>query len=138
MKKTSKASLGFIFATILIDVIGIGIIIPVIPSLIENLNGEGLSEASKIGGWLIFSYAIMQFFFAPVLGVLSDKFGRKPILLIALFGLGVDYFVHAFAASLFWLFLGRILAGLCGASFTVAAAYIADISTPEKKLRILD
>jgi len=133
MKKTSKASLGFIFATILIDVIGIGIIIPVIPSLIENLNGEGLSEASKIGGWLIFSYAIMQFFFAPVLGVLSDKFGRKPILLIALFGLGVDYFVHAFAPSLFWLFLGRILAGLCGASFTVAAAYIADISTPEKK-----
>ena len=133
MKKNSKASLGFIFATILIDVIGIGIIIPVIPSLIENLNGEGLSEAAKIGGWLIFSYAIMQFFFAPVLGVLSDKFGRKPILLIALFGLGVDYFVHAFAPTLFWLFLGRILAGLCGASFTVATAYIADISTPENK-----
>jgi DHA1 family tetracycline resistance protein-like MFS transporter len=133
MKKSNQASLGFIFATILIDVIGIGIIIPVIPSLIESLNGEGLSEASKIGGWLIFSYAIMQFIFAPVLGVLSDKFGRKPILLIALFGLGVDYFVHAFAPSLFWLFLGRILAGLCGASFTVATAYIADISTPEKK-----
>ncbi len=133
MKKSNKASLGFIFATILIDVIGIGVIIPVIPSLIESLNGEGLSKASKIGGWLIFSYAIMQFFFAPVLGVLSDKFGRKPILLIALFGLGVDYFVHAFAPSLFWLFVGRILAGLCGASFTVATAYIADISTPEKK-----
>jgi DHA1 family tetracycline resistance protein-like MFS transporter len=133
MKKNSKASLGFIFATILIDVIGIGIIIPVIPKLIESLNGVGLSEASKIGGWLIFSYAIMQFFFAPVLGVLSDKFGRKPILLIALFGLGIDYFVHAYAPSLFWLFLGRILAGLCGASFTVATAYIADISTPENK-----
>ncbi|MBL4709555.1 MAG: TCR/Tet family MFS transporter [Flavobacteriales bacterium] len=131
--KSGKASLTFIFITILIDVIGIGIIIPVIPSLIENLNGAGLSEASKIGGWLIFAYAIMQFFFAPVLGVLSDKFGRKPILLIALFGLGVDYFVHAFAPSLFWLFLGRILAGICGASFTVATAYIADISTPEKK-----
>ena len=133
MKKNSKASLGFIFATILIDVIGIGIIIPVIPKLIESLNDAGLSEASKIGGWLIFSYAIMQFFFAPVLGVLSDKFGRKPILLIALFGLGIDYFVHAYAPSLFWLFLGRILAGLCGASFTVATAYIADISTPENK-----
>lgn len=133
MKKSSKASLGFIFATILIDVIGIGIIIPVIPSLIESLNGPGTSEAAQIGGWLIFSYAIMQFVFAPFLGVLSDKFGRKPILLIALFGLGVDYFVHAFAPSLFWLFLGRILAGLCGASFTVATAYIADISTPETK-----
>lgn len=131
--KSNKASLAFIFITVLIDVIGIGIIIPVIPSLIQSLNGEGLSEASKIGGWLIFAYAIMQFFFAPVLGVLSDKFGRKPIILIALFGLGVDYFVHAFAPSLFWLFLGRILAGICGASFTVATAYIADVSTPEKK-----
>ena len=131
--KSNKASLTFVFITILIDVIGIGIIIPVIPSLIESLNGEGLSEASKIGGWLIFSYAIMQFFFAPVLGVLSDRFGRKPILLIALFGLGLDYFVHAFAPSLMWLFVGRILAGICGASFTVATAYIADISTPEKK-----
>ena len=131
--KSNRASLTFIFITILVDVIGIGIIIPVIPSLIESLNGEGLSEASKIGGWLIFSYAIMQFFFAPILGVLSDKFGRKPIILIALLGLGVDYFVHAFAPSLIWLFIGRVFAGICGASFTVATAYIADISTPEKK-----
>lgn len=128
-----QASLTFIFITILVDVIGIGIIIPILPSLIESLNGEGLSEASKIGGWLIFSYAIMQFFFAPVLGLLSDRFGRKPILLIALFGLGIDYLVHAFAPSLMWLFVGRVLAGMCGASITVATAYIADISMPEKK-----
>ena len=131
--KSSKASLTFIFITILVDVIGIGIIIPVIPSLIENLNGEGLSEASKIGGWLIFSYAIMQFFFAPVLGTLSDRIGRKPILLISLLGLGIDYLVHAYAPNLMWLFVGRVLAGICGASITVATAYIADISTPEKK-----
>ncbi|MEQ8624185.1 MAG: TCR/Tet family MFS transporter [Vicingaceae bacterium] len=131
--KSNNASLTFIFITILIDVIGIGIIIPIIPSLIESLHGEGLSEASKIGGWLIFSYAIMQFFFAPILGSLSDRFGRKPILLIALFGLGLDYLVHAFAPSLLWLFVGRVLAGICGASFTVATAYIADISSPEKK-----
>lgn len=113
--------------------IGIGIIIPVLPSLIESLNGEGLSEASRIGGWLIFSYAIMQFFFAPLLGTLSDKFGRKPILLISLLGLGVDYLFHAYAPSLGWLFVGRVFAGMCGASITVATAYIADVSKPENK-----
>ena len=131
--KNKAASLTFIFITILIDVIGVGIIIPVLPSLIENLTGEGLSEASRIGGWLIFSYAIMQFVFAPLLGSLSDKYGRKPILLIALFGLGLDYFLHAYAPSLAWLFVGRVLAGMCGASYTVATAYIADISKPEEK-----
>lgn len=128
-----KKSLVFIFVTVLVDVIGIGIIIPVLPSLIESLNGDGLSEASKIGGWLIFSYAIMQFFFAPLLGTLSDKFGRKPILLISLFGLGIDYLFHAYAPTIGWLFVGRILAGICGASITVATAYIADVSTPENK-----
>ncbi len=128
-----KASLGFIFVTILVDVIGIGIIIPVLPALIEKLSGEGLSEASRIGGWLMFAFAIMQFLFAPLLGSLSDKFGRRPIILIALFGLGIDYIFHAYAPTLGWLFVGRVLAGISGASFTVATAYIADISTPEKK-----
>lgn len=113
--------------------IGIGIIIPVLPSLIEKLQGSGLSEASRVGGWLLFSYAIMQFIFAPILGVLSDKYGRRPIILMALFGLGIDYIFHAFAPTIGWLFVGRILAGITGASFTVATAYIADISTPEKK-----
>jgi len=128
-----KKSLLFIFVTVLVDVIGIGIIIPVLPSLIESLQGEGLSEASKIGGWLIFSYAIMQFFCAPLLGTLSDKFGRKPVLLIALFGLGVDYLFHAYAPTIAWLFVGRVFAGMCGASITVATAYIADVSKPENK-----
>ncbi len=133
LKRNYKASLGFIFVTILVDVIGIGIIIPVLPALIEKLSGEGLSEASRIGGWLMFAFAIMQFLFAPLLGALSDKFGRRPIILIALFGLGIDYIFHAYAPTLGWLFVGRVLAGISGASFTVATAYIADISTPEKK-----
>ncbi len=133
MARSNKASLIFIFITILVDVIGIGIIIPVLPSLIESLNGEGLSEASRIGGWLLFSYAAVQFFCAPILGELSDRFGRRPIILMALLGLGLDYVFHALAPTLGWLFLGRVLAGITGASFTVASAYIADISTPEKK-----
>ncbi len=135
MSKHGRASLGFIFITILVDVIGLGIIIPVIPTLIENLTGEGLSYASKVGGWLMFAFAIMQFVFAPFLGELSDRYGRRPILLIALFGLGMDYIFHAYAPSITWLFVGRILAGVCGASVTVATAYIADISTPENKAK---
>ncbi len=133
MKQNKKASLTFIFITVLVDVIGLSIIIPVIPDLIIKLDGGNLSEASKIGGLLLFSFAIMQFFFAPVMGVLSDKFGRKPILLIALAGLGFDYILHAYAPNLAWLFAGRLIAGICGASFTVAASYIADISLPEEK-----
>jgi DHA1 family tetracycline resistance protein-like MFS transporter len=132
-RKGSKASLVFIFITILIDVIGIGIIIPVFPTLLTELSGLGLSEASRIGGWLIGAYALMQFFFAPVLGALSDRYGRRPIILLALLGLGIDYIFHAWAPTITFLFVGRLLAGITGASFTVATAYIADISTPEKK-----
>jgi len=132
---SSKTALTFIFVTILVDVIGIGIIIPVVPSLIENLTGEGLSVAAKYGGYLMVAFAAMQFFFAPIMGELSDKFGRRPILLISLFGLGIDYVFHAFAPTIGWLFVGRILAGICGASFTVANAYIADVSTKENRAK---
>ena len=128
-----KASIGFIFITILIDVIGIGIIIPVIPALLDSMLGTGMSDAAKYGGMLIFTFAFMQFLFAPVLGTLSDKFGRRPVLLLALLGLGFDFLIHALAPTLIWLFVGRVLAGIFGASFTVASAYIADISAPEKK-----
>ena len=131
--KNRQASLVFIFITILVDVIGIGIILPVIPTLIQNLTGEGLGDAARWGGWLMASYAIVQFFFAPVLGELSDKYGRRPVLLISLFGLGLDYIFHALAPTIGWLFVGRILAGITGASHTVATAYIADISTKENK-----
>jgi len=130
--KRNKA-LIFIFITLLIDVIGFGIIIPVMPNLIEELTGKGLSEASQYGGWLTFAYAVMQFVFAPIMGGLSDKYGRRPVLLSALFGLGIDYVFMAFAPTIGWLFLGRAIAGITGASFTTASAYIADISEPEKR-----
>jgi DHA1 family tetracycline resistance protein-like MFS transporter len=126
-------ALIFIFITILVDVIGLGIIIPVVPKLIEKLTGEGLSEASRYGGWLMFAFAIMQFAFSPIMGGLSDKFGRRPVLLLSLVGLGLDYIFHAFAPTIGWLFVGRLIAGVFGASFTTATAYIADISTPEKR-----
>lgn len=133
MTAKRNAALGFIFVTVLVDVIGIGIIIPIIPTLIQNLIGGDISNASRYGGWLVFSFAIMQFIFSPILGGLSDRFGRRPILLISLLGLGLDYIFHAFAPTLMWLFVGRIIAGICGASFTTATAYIADISEPEKR-----
>ncbi|MDX2306016.1 MAG: TCR/Tet family MFS transporter [Microscillaceae bacterium] len=133
MKTKQQAAIGFIFITILIDIIGLGIIIPVLPSLITELTGGNLSEASLYGGWLIFAYALMQFVFSPVLGGLSDQFGRRPILLFSLLGLGVDYLFLAVAPTIGWLFLGRLIAGITGASITTASAYIADISTPEKR-----
>jgi DHA1 family tetracycline resistance protein-like MFS transporter len=131
----SKSALTFIFFTILVDVIGIGIIIPVIPSLIKFLTGDPLADSARIGGLLIISFAGFQFLFSPVLGELSDRFGRRPVLLFALFGLGIDYLFHAFAPTIGWLFIGRIFAGITGASFTVATAYIADVSTPENKAK---
>jgi len=133
MNSSKRASILFIFITVLLDIIGIGIIIPVIPGLLQELLGSGLSEASRYGGWLIFTFAFMQFLFAPLLGILSDKYGRKPVLLLSLFGLGLNFLIHAIAPTIFWLFVGRMFAGICGASFTVASAYIADISAPEKK-----
>ncbi|MEY3678469.1 MAG: hypothetical protein RI924_610 [Bacteroidota bacterium] len=129
----SKNAITFIFITLLIDITGLGIIIPVIPKLITELSGEGLSAASEYGGWLTFTYAIMQFICAPILGNLSDRYGRRPVLLISLFGLGIDYLFLAFAPSLFWLFIGRLVAGIAGASLTTATAYIADVSSPEKR-----
>jgi DHA1 family tetracycline resistance protein-like MFS transporter len=133
MAPQRNRALTFIFITILIDCTGIGVIAPIVPRLIEELTGGDLSEASQYGGWLTFSYAIMQFLFSPILGGLSDRFGRRPVLLISLFGLGLDYVFCAFAPTIAWLFLARFIAGICGASFTTASAYIADVSPPEKR-----
>lgn len=133
MASSSKAAIGFIFVTLLIDVTGFGLIIPVFPKLIEQLIHGGISEASKYGGWLTFAYAFMQFLFAPVLGNLSDKYGRRPVLLFSLAGFGVDYIFLSIAPTIGWLFLGRVIAGITGASFTTATAYIADISTNENR-----
>jgi len=131
----NKRAIIFIFITVMIDVIGFGIIIPVLPTLIEELTNLPISEASAYGGMLLVAFAVMQFLFSPVLGELSDKFGRRPVLLISLFGLSLDYLLHAFAPTIAWLFVGRILAGIGGASFTTANAYMADISSKEDKAK---
>lgn len=133
--KNKQAAVGFIFVTMLIDIIGIGIIIPVLPKLLEELIQSDLSDAAKIGGWLTFSYALVQFLFAPLIGNISDKFGRRTVLLTSLFAFTIDYLILAFAPTILWLFIGRILSGLTGASASTASAYIADISTPENKAK---
>src|SRR3989440_3275621 len=133
MASNRKAAIGFIFITLLIDVTGWGIIIPVMPKLIGQLIHGNISDASRYNGWLLFAFSISQFVFAPVVGNLSDRFGRRPILLMSLFGFGIDYLFLSFAPTIGWLFLGRVVAGLTGASFTTASAYIADISTNENR-----
>jgi DHA1 family tetracycline resistance protein-like MFS transporter len=133
MLNKSNPAIGFIFLTLIIDITGLGIIIPVLPALITTLTGSSISESAKLGGLMIFSFSIMQFLFSPLLGNLSDRFGRRPVLLASLFGFGLDYILMALAPTIGWLFLGRILAGIFGASITTAMAYIADISTPEKR-----
>jgi DHA1 family tetracycline resistance protein-like MFS transporter len=131
--KQRQAAIGFIFITLLIDVIGWGIIIPVMPGLLEQMEGVDIGTASSLNGWLLFAFSVTQFLFAPLIGNLSDKYGRRPILLISLFGFGLDYLLLSWAPSIEWLFLGRVIAGVTGASFTTAAAYIADISTNENR-----
>ncbi|MEO7053411.1 MAG: MFS transporter, partial [Rhizomicrobium sp.] len=131
--KTGRAALSFIFLTMLIDTIGLGIIIPVSPGLISELTHQDLSGAARWGGWLFFSYALMQFLCAPLIGNLSDRFGRRPVLILSLAMLGVDYLITGFAPTIAWLFIGRILSGMAGASYPTANAYIADISPPEKR-----
>jgi DHA1 family tetracycline resistance protein-like MFS transporter len=127
------AALGFIFATALMDVIALGIIIPVLPHLIQDMAGG--STAQALHYVLIFStsWALMQFFASPIVGSLSDRFGRRPVLLISIFGLGIDYLIMGFAPNLAWLFVGRLISGVTSASFSTAGAYIADISPPEKR-----
>jgi MFS transporter, DHA1 family, tetracycline resistance protein len=128
-----EAAILFIFITVFVDVIGFGIIIPIMPSLIGKLIDGNLSEASMYSGWLMFAFSIMQFVFSPILGNLSDRYGRRPVLLLSLMGFGIDYILLAFAPNIVWLFIGRVIAGIMGASYTTATAYIADISTPEKR-----
>ena len=128
-----RKSLFFIFITVLIDCIGFRIIYPVAATIITELSGESINEAVVYSGWLMTSYAIMQFIFSPILGKLSDRFGRRPILLLALFGLGLNYLILGYSSSLYWLFIGRTIAGVCGASITTAFAYVADISDAEHR-----
>jgi DHA1 family tetracycline resistance protein-like MFS transporter len=135
MTNPRKAAVGFIFVTLLIDVMGWGLIIPVMPKLISELKSIPVNEASPYGALLLSVYAITQFVFAPFIGNLSDKYGRRPVLLFSLLGFGIDYIFLALAPTYGWLFLGRIIAGITGASFTTATAYIADVSTAETRAK---
>ncbi|MBC9909620.1 TCR/Tet family MFS transporter [Chitinophaga varians] len=128
---SKKAAISFIFITLLIDVMGWGLIIPVMADLIAQLKHIPVNEASTYGALLLSVFAITQFLFAPVVGNLSDRYGRRPVLLLSLLGFGIDYIILALAPHYWWLFIGRVIAGITGASFTTATAYIADISTDE-------
>lgn len=146
-----QAAIAFILITLFIDILGIGVIIPVLPELVKEFVGDsddvmlpallqqfvsgGDSVAAVYVGIIASSYALMQFLFAPVMGAISDRFGRRPVLLASMFGLGIDFMIQGLAPNIWWLFVGRLLAGMMGASFTTANAYIADVSTPETRAR---
>jgi MFS transporter, DHA1 family, tetracycline resistance protein len=131
--RNRKAAIGFIFVTLLIDVIGFGILIPVFPRMLAELNDVSINEASTYGGYLAVVFAIGQFIFSPVMGALSDQYGRRPVLLTSLLVFSIDYLIMAFAPTYIWLVIGRFFAGVSGASFTTASSYIADISTDEDR-----
>lgn len=129
----SRLTLACILTTILLDMIGVGIIVPVLPELLEELTGGSVAQAAVIGGYLVFAYAFMQFVFSPVLGNLSDRFGRRPVLLLSLLGLTFDYVMMSIAPFVWYLFIGRIIAGIAGAALATATAYMADITPPHKR-----
>lgn len=135
----SRLALAFIFITMFLDTMGLGIIIPVAPRLIAELSGHpgtgavSMSAAAWWGGWFATSYSAMLFLFSPLIGNLSDRFGRRPVLIVSLLALGIDYLITGLAPTIWWLFVGRILSGIAGASYTTANAYIADVSPPEKR-----
>ncbi|MDF1823790.1 MAG: TCR/Tet family MFS transporter [Verrucomicrobiales bacterium] len=131
--KQRKPALVFIFITLFLDILGIGLIVPILPKLIEQLGDGRVDSASFIYGWLVGLYSLMQFIFAPVIGSLSDRFGRRPVILLSLFGTGLDYFLLAWAPTLSWFFAGRLISGISGANYSAAAAYVADVSPPEKR-----
>lgn len=135
MAQAGSRAVTFLTALVLIDTIGFGIVIPVTPALIMDLAGVDVSEAAVVGGWLFFSFAITQFLAAPILGNLSDRHGRRPVLLLSLAMFGVDYLLMGFAPTLALLFVGRVLAGIPGASYTPAFAYVADVTAPEDRAK---
>src|SRR5258706_7350443 len=128
-----RPALAFIFVTLVLDILGIGLIVPILPKLVESFQGGSVSASSHTYGLLMALYSLMQFIFAPLLGSLSDRFGRRPIILASLLGSALDYVLLAFAPNLGWFFVGRIVSGITGANLTAAMAYIADVSPPEKR-----
>jgi len=128
-----KAAFAFIFVTVLLDMLALGMVIPVLPKLIESFLAGDTARASEFVGLFSSVWALMQFLFSPVQGALSDRFGRRPVILVSNFGLGLDYVVMALAPNLMWLFAGRVISGICAASISTAFAYIADVTPPEQR-----
>src|SRR5258708_15033786 len=131
--RNRQASVVFVLITLFIDILGMGLVIPILPRLVQSMLGGAISDASFVFGLLVSIYSVMQFFCAPILGALSDRFGRRPVILLALAGLGFDYVLLSVAPPIWWLVLGRIVAGIFGATFTPPGPYIADVSPPEKR-----
>lgn len=131
----SRHAVTFVLITVFLDMVGFGIIMPVLPKLIEDVGHVGIDRAAVIGGWMFAAFSLAQFVFAPLMGNLADRFGRRPLLLLAIFGLGLDFVLMALAPDLAWLFAGRIIAGICGASWIIASAFIADVTAPEERAR---
>src|SRR5262249_33147618 len=133
--RTRQAGLGFIFVTVVLDVVGLGKVIPVLPQLVASLVRGDVSAAAQYYGYFVALFSAMQFLFAPALGSLSDQYGRRPVLLLSLFGAAVNYVLLAVAPTLTLLLIGRAIAGVSAANITAANAYIADISPPEQRAR---
>jgi len=129
----SKHALAFIFLTVLIDTIGFGIVMPVMPQLLVEITGRSLPDVTLLAGFLLTTYAVLQFLLGPVMGNLSDRFGRRPVLLASLAAFALDYMLMGFAPTLAWLFVGRAIAGIAGAVYSPSMAYIADVTSPEKR-----
>jgi DHA1 family tetracycline resistance protein-like MFS transporter len=128
-----KATLAFIFVTVVLDMLALGIVIPVLPRLIEDFLGGNTARAAEVNGLFSTVWALMQFFSMPIMGALSDRYGRRPVILLSNLGLGLDYVLMALAPSLAWLFVGRVISGICAASISTAMAYIADVTPAEKR-----
>lgn len=129
----NKSAITFVFITVLLDMVGFGLIIPVQPALIKEVGNMDVAHASLIAGWIFAAFSVTQFLFGPFMGNMSDAYGRRPLLLLAVAGLGVDYTIMSLAPNLLWLFAGRLLAGFCGGSYVVANAFIADVTAPEER-----
>ncbi len=130
-----RLAFGFLFVTVLLDFISFGIIMPVLPQLLMDITGDPVTEAARYGGWLLVAYAGFQFFSAPLLGNLSDRFGRRPVLLLSLLAMSVDYLMMAWAPTLIWLFVGRIIAGISASTYGIANAFVADVFDAEERPR---
>src|ERR1700677_1020449 len=128
-----RAAFVFIFITVVLDMLALGMIVPVLPKLIEDFVHGNAARAAEIYGIFGTVWALMQFVFSPVLGALSDRYGRRTVILLSNFGLGLDYIVMALAPGIGWLLVGRVISGITAASFSTASAYIADVTPPEKR-----